>query len=101
MRGEIPTAGRETLGPRERALEELFLRLRTTEGLDLGEFAARYGNEVVRANRARFRDWAARGLVCFDDTGAGRVRPTLEGLAVADALAREVDLHVLRDRTAA
>ena len=101
LRGEIPTAGRETLSPGERALEELFLRLRTTEGLDLGGFAARYGNEVVRANRARFRDWAARGLVCFDDTEAGRVRPTLEGLAVADALAREVDLHALRDRTAA
>ena len=100
-RGETPTAGRETLSPGERALEELFLRLRTTEGLDLGGFAARYGNEVVQANRARFRDWAARGLVCFEDTGAGRVRPTLEGLAVADALAREVDLHARRDRTAA
>ena len=99
--GETPTAGCETLGPRERALEELFLRLRTTEGLDLRGFAARYGTEVVQANRSRFRDWARRGLVRFEDAAAGRVRPTLEGLAVADALAREVDLQALRHRRAA
>ena len=101
-RGE-PTAGSERLGPVERALEEFFLRLRTTDGLDLGGFAERYGQRVVRSNLPRFRDWRARGLVRLEEDGAGgRLRPTLPGLAVADALAREVVLDALRhDRNAA
>ena len=96
-----PAAGRERLRPAQRALEELFLRLRTTAGLELGGFAARYGAEVVRSNRALFRDWEARGLVRLEGPEGGLMSPTLQGLAVADALAREVDLNALRDRNAA
>lgn len=93
LRGELPTAGRERLGPGERALEELFLRLRTTDGFDLGKFASRYGRQVVRTNWPLFCDWEARGLVRIEgDQRSGRVKPTLDGLAVADALAREADL---------
>ena len=103
LRDDEPTAGREVLGPAERALEELFLRLRTTDGLDLGEFGSRYGQRVVRSNRALFHDWRSRGLVRLEGGEApGRLRPTLAGLAVADALAREVDLEsVSGNRSAA
>ena len=103
LRGEEPTAAHEALRPRERALEELFLRLRTTDGLPLGGFSARYGEAVLRANRRLFGKWRARGLVEFTgDERTGWLRPTLPGLAVADALAREVDLDgLLEDRSAA
>ena len=96
LRDGEPTAGRERLSPAQRALEELLLRLRTTDGLDLGEFGSRYGRRVVRTNWPLFDDWEARGLVRIERAEeAGRLRPTLEGLAVADGLAREVDLDTL------
>ncbi|MYF75855.1 MAG: coproporphyrinogen III oxidase family protein [Acidobacteria bacterium] len=103
LRGEEPTAERETLRPYERALEEVFLRLRTTDGLPLGGFSARYGEAVVRANRRLFGKWRARGLVELrGDEMTGCLRPTREGLAVADALAREMNLDALTaDRDAA
>lgn len=94
--GRLPVAGAETVQPAGRALEEAFLRLRTADGLGLAGFAARYGAEVVEANRARFRRWRERGLVSFAEGAGGTVlRPTLEGLAVADAVAAEMDLGAL------
>lgn len=103
LRGEEPTAERETLRPHDRALEELFLRLRTTDGLPLAGFSARYGEAVLRANRRLFREWRDRGLVEFEGDGmTGWLRPTRDGLAVADALAREMNLDALTaDRDAA
>ena len=103
LRDGEPTAGRERLRPAERALEELLLRLRTADGLDLGDFGSRYGESVVRANRTRFRNWETLGLVRLEGGSAdGRIEPTLAGLAVADALAREVNLDALaQDRNAA
>ena len=103
LRGDTPTAGRERLSPGDRALEELFLRLRTTDGLDLGMFASRYGRGVVRMNGPLFRNWETRGLVRLEEDQRSRwLKPTLDGLAVADALAREVNLESLRaDRNAA
>ena len=94
--GRLPTGGSEAVPPAGLALEELFLRLRTTDGLDLAGFAARHGIAVVEANRARFRNWRERGLVSFHDDFEGAIlRPTLDGLAVAEALAAEVDLAPL------
>ena len=94
--GRLPTGGSEAVPPAGLALEELFLRLRTTDGLDLAGFAARHGTAVVESNRARFRNWRERGLVSFhEDTEDAILRPTLDGLAVAEALAAEVDLAPL------
>ena len=94
--GRLPVAGSEELLPSALALEEVFLRLRATDGLDLAGFADRYGPAVAEANRARFAGWRDRGLVHFDRTPAGLfLRPTLDGLAVADSLAAEVDLSPL------
>ena len=103
LRGETPVAGREVLNPGQRALEKIFLGLRTVDGLDLAAFSSLYGEEPLRANRTRFREWERRGLVRLEgDFGSGRLRPTLAGLGLADALAREVDLDSLfRDRNAA
>ena len=110
-RGEPPTAASERLRPDQRALEELFLRLRTVAGLDLDAFASRYGEAVLDRNRRLFARWEDRGLVRFQRpesrTGApkagshGRMKPTLAGLVLADALAREVDLGPARRERAA
>ena len=100
--GRSPTGGSEAVPPAGLALEELFLRLRTTDGLDLAGFAARHGAAVVEANRARFRNWRERGLVSFQEDSEGPIlRPTLDGLAVAEALAAEVDLEPLAAATRA
>ena len=92
--GEIPMDSGEVLTPRERALETVFLGLRTVAGVDLDRFAAAYGEGVVAANRERFDRWRAAGLV---RTTGRRLAPTLDGLAVSDALAREVDLARVPD----
>lgn len=97
--GRLPAAGSEELPASALALEEVFLRLRTTDGLDLAGFARRHGPAVVEANRARFAGWRDRGLVRFHRTASGVfLRPTLDGLAVADSLAAEADLSEI-DRT--
>jgi len=87
--GEQPIAGSEDLGRRELALEELMLSLRTTAGLDLEAFHRRHACDLGARNGRLIEDLTARGLLA--ETG-GRVVPTLEGLAVADSLARAFDL---------
>ena len=97
--GRLPVAGSEELPPAALALEEVFLRLRTTDGLDLAGFADRCGPAVAERNRARFAGWRDRGLVRFDRRPTGLfLRPTLDGLAVADSLAAEVDLSPLESK---
>jgi oxygen-independent coproporphyrinogen III oxidase len=87
--GEPPIAGSEDLGRRELALEELMLSLRTAAGLDLEGFHRRHACDLAARNVSLLKDLAARGLLVET---AGRLVPTLEGLAVADALARAFDL---------
>jgi len=88
--GEQPVAGSEELGRRELALEEVMLSLRTIAGLDLEGFQRRHGWDLSARNRRLVADLAARGLLA---ERGGRLVPSLDGLAVADALARgfEVD----------
>ncbi len=88
--GERPVAGSETLDTRELVLERLMLGLRTYDGVDLRALAARYGFDVQQANRARFVQWDEQRLVRTDGDW---LRPTLRGLAIADYLARSIDLH--------
>lgn len=96
LRGEIPIEGREVLTAREQALETVFLGLRTVAGLDLAELPG----EVEETNRERFRRWEEAGLVSTRAAPTGlRLAPTLEGLAVSDSLAREVDLRRIPDES--
>jgi putative oxygen-independent coproporphyrinogen III oxidase len=89
--GERPIAGSEDLGPGELALEALMLGLRTTAGIDLEEFRERYGVDLREQNEERIGRLAQQGLLQVED---GRLVPTLEGLAVADALARDFEMSV-------
>jgi oxygen-independent coproporphyrinogen III oxidase len=95
--GEPPIAGSEDLGRRALALEELMLSLRTAAGLDLEAFRRRHACDLAARNGKLIEDLAARGLLVET---AGRLVPTLEGLAVADALARAFDLGDLDERSA-
>jgi coproporphyrinogen III oxidase-like Fe-S oxidoreductase len=95
--GERPVAGSEDLGRRELALEELMLSLRTPAGLDLEAFRRRHACDLAATNRPLIADLAARGLLAET---AGRLVPSLEGLAVADSLARGFDLGDVDERGA-
>lgn len=81
--GERPVAGVEALGSGELALEALMLGLRTAGGVDLASFRERFGVDLVERNRKIVEALAADGLVELTE---GRLRPTLRGFAVADAL---------------
>jgi coproporphyrinogen III oxidase-like Fe-S oxidoreductase len=87
--GEKPVAGGEVLGRRELALEEVMLALRTATGLDLAGFQQRHGFDLASRNRRLVADLASAGLLA--ESGS-RLMPTLEGLAVADSLARWFDV---------
>ncbi len=93
--GELPVAGSEDLGRRELALEELMLSLRTGAGLDLEGFRRRHACNLAARNGTLMADLAARGLLA---ESGGRLVPSLEGLAVADSLARCFDLGDLDER---
>jgi oxygen-independent coproporphyrinogen-3 oxidase len=87
--GERPIEGQESLGPKALATEAVMLGLRTTAGIDLDAFTARYGLDLLAANDALVERLAAEGhLVVHAEPEAGRrLVPTTSGLAVADGMA--------------
>lgn len=93
--GELPVEAREVLGPRNLGAEALLLGLRTTAGIRLDDFTARYGIDLMAANDrlvARLVD-EGRLVVGCDAEAGRRLLPTLSGLAVADGLAAAFDLE--------
>ena len=92
--GERPIEAQELLGPKDLAAEALLLGLRTTAGIDLDRFRARYGVDLLAANEALLARLVDEGrlIVHADAEGGQRLVPTLSGLAVADGLAAAFDL---------
>ncbi len=88
-RGERPEEGGEALAPRDMALEALLLGLRTYAGVDLVELEERYGVAIQSANEGDIERLSRLGLL---ERSGSRLMPTLEGLAVADSLARSFEL---------
>jgi oxygen-independent coproporphyrinogen-3 oxidase len=88
----LPIAGGELLGSAELVLEALALGLRTTAGVDLEALERRHGIDVLAANEARIATLQSRGLLSLQPPA--RLVPALRGLAVADALARELEIPV-------
>ena len=80
-RGVRPIADRETIDAGTRSLERILLGLRTSDGLDR--------DAVLRTAEVHqlLSSWVDRGLIELDEE---RIRPTPAGLAVAEALAREL-----------
>jgi oxygen-independent coproporphyrinogen III oxidase len=96
--GERPVEGEESLGPLELATEALMLGLRTTAGIDLDGFAARYGLDLLAENDALVARLADAGHLAVRNGPEGDrlLVPTLSGLAVADGLAALFDLPLPR-----
>jgi oxygen-independent coproporphyrinogen III oxidase len=84
-RRQRPVDGSEELTPGELALEALMLGLRTADGVDLDVARKRWGVDLTAPNRALIARLEEEGLVRVDGS---RVLPTLNGMAVADSLAR-------------
>jgi len=78
-----PIGGSEILTGEQLRLEALYLGLRTKKGINLGEFARRYGCDLLREKADQLRAMEREGLVTITDN---HLRPTLAGLAVSDSL---------------
>jgi coproporphyrinogen III oxidase-like Fe-S oxidoreductase len=69
------------------------LGLRTTAGVDLDHFRARFGFDLMASNEALLERLTDEGHLAIRSDGAGhRLMPTLSGLAVADGMAGAFDL---------
>ena len=92
--GERPVEAEETLGPKALATEAVMLGLRTTAGIDLDGFTARYGVDLLAANEALVARLVAEGhlVVHAGPEGARRLAPTVTGLAVADGMAAAFEI---------
>ena len=90
--GRLPVEDREILDPAALALEALMTGLRTYAGVDLAEIRQRCGIDLLPENHALLERFAAQQLVALD---GARVVPTLDGLAVADGLAREFEIPAI------
>jgi oxygen-independent coproporphyrinogen-3 oxidase len=88
-RGHPPAGEAETLAPRQRAAEALWLGLRRAEGVDLAAVAARTGCDPRVAFTSELGSLAQQGLVQLD---AAVLCLTAAGLLVAD----EVGARILR-----
>jgi oxygen-independent coproporphyrinogen-3 oxidase len=97
--GERPVEGEEALGPQALATEEVMLGLRTTAGIDLDAFTARYGIDLLASNDALVDRLVAEGrlVVRAAPEGGQRLAPTASGLAVADGMATAFDLPLPAD----
>jgi oxygen-independent coproporphyrinogen-3 oxidase len=83
-RGERAVEGRETLSDEELLLEAVMLRMRTKDGLDLAWVRERFDIDFLDLNEGVVAKLSSDGLLELDGDS---LRPTLDGLAVADRLA--------------
>lgn len=94
--GELAREGEEILTAEGRALEALMLGLRTDAGIDLERFHQAHGIRLAELNEETLGRWRREGLVVRSGT---HLVPTLQGFAVADALAATLDLTQTLDLT--
>jgi oxygen-independent coproporphyrinogen-3 oxidase len=87
--GYRPVDGIEELGDAELALEAVMLGLRTKDGIDVEALRSRYGIDLAELNRSRIERFCESGHLVLD---GDRLRPTLAGLAIADTLARSLEV---------
>jgi oxygen-independent coproporphyrinogen-3 oxidase len=83
-RGTRALAGRERLDDEALLLETLMLRLRTRDGLDLDLVRARFGIDLLDLNRSFVDRALSESLLILE---GALLRPTVDGLALADGLA--------------
>lgn len=81
---ELPRAGEEQLTLEDRLLETLMLGLRTYDGLDVEQIQDDYGCDLLKTGGERLEALIRQGVLVLD---GGRIKPTIEGLALADGMA--------------
>jgi len=86
-KGRQPVAGNETLSRGQQISETIALGLRTADGIDLDDFARRFG---VRLEQAALAAIAALKRHRWIHIHRGRLGPSPKGLLVADALGRQI-----------
>jgi coproporphyrinogen III oxidase-like Fe-S oxidoreductase len=98
--GERPVEAEESLGPKALATEAVMLGLRTTAGIDLDGFRARFGVDLLEENDAVVARLVAEGhlVVHSGPEGGRRLVPTVSGLAVADGWPPGIPLPSPRPR---
>jgi oxygen-independent coproporphyrinogen-3 oxidase len=82
--GATPLENVETLTPEQLQTEAFFLGLRTARGINLNDFSEDYGENFLQEKRKILQKLEEEGLIVVQE---GHLRPTREGLAVADRLA--------------
>ncbi|MGA1841123.1 MAG: radical SAM family heme chaperone HemW [bacterium] len=82
--GKLPIEGREKLTKDQVHLESLYIGFRTWDGLDLKSFKEGFGQDLTVDPPGMLSLLKEQGRVEIKD---GRLKPTLQGMAVADALA--------------
>jgi oxygen-independent coproporphyrinogen-3 oxidase len=82
---KLPIEGREKLTINQVRLESLYVGFRTQDGLDLERFKAGFGQDLTQDPPGLLSLLKEQGRV---EVKGGRLTPTLEGMAVADALTR-------------
>jgi oxygen-independent coproporphyrinogen-3 oxidase len=82
--GKNPANKPEQLSMEQLALEALFLGMRTKDGIDLEQYKARYGSDLLTEKRLIINELIKNELV---ELKGGRLYPTVAGMAVADSLA--------------
>lgn len=85
-----PVQEREQLSQEDVALEMLMLRLRTVDGLNLGEFTDKTDVDLVETNRATISTLVEEGYLIHQNN---LLAPTLKGLAVADWIVGELEIE--------
>lgn len=85
LSGRAGQAGRDALDAETLAREALMLALRTAEGLDVADYARRFGVEVPQARAGLLAQLEQAGLA---ELSGGRLRLTTEGMLVSNSVIR-------------
>ncbi|MDU5062440.1 MAG: coproporphyrinogen III oxidase, partial [Actinomyces sp.] len=84
---QSPAAAGEILDDQTRYLERVLLRVRTSDGIALGDVAAHAGRENASQTCHRLRD---EGLLDSEALERGHIALTLRGRLLADYVTREL-----------
>ena len=83
-KGISPVADEERLRPEQLRLETLFLGFRTAAGVDIDAFYRKFKRDLLKEKSVMLKHLQQEGLVVIEN---GYIRPTLNGMALADQLA--------------
>ncbi len=87
--GAGPVEADERLTPSQLALESVWFGLRRTAGIDIAALRARTGIDLLVHNAQILQRFADEGLLIVTPD---RIQPTRRGLALAEHLAREIEV---------